>query len=64
MANNVIANIVFTDDDWEIQKASLQHADGNLNLTAKVHQVNDASSPASAQIESAAYQCKKIILCV
>ena len=40
-ASNVIANVFFKDDDWEIKQASLQHADGSFNLTAKVHQVND-----------------------
>ncbi len=28
-ANNVIANVVFKNDDWEVRQASLQHADGN-----------------------------------
>jgi hypothetical protein len=48
-ASNVIANILFTNDAFEIQKASLLHADGSFNLTAKIHQGNGAYNQANIQ---------------
>jgi hypothetical protein len=59
-ANNVVANIFFKDDDWEIRKASLKHADGSFNLAAKVHQVNDVFHQASAQINLQHINVKKL----
>lgn len=40
-ATGVNADMLFENNDWGIQKASLQHADGSFNLSAKVHQVNN-----------------------
>jgi hypothetical protein len=60
LANNVVANALFTDNDWEIQKASLQHADGNFNLTAKLHQVNDAYQTASMQMDLSHINIQKL----
>ncbi|HEY2727853.1 MAG TPA: AsmA-like C-terminal region-containing protein, partial [Parafilimonas sp.] len=59
-ANNVTANILFEGDDWQIQKAFLQHADGTFNLTAKVHQVNDALHQLSAQMDLKHINIKKL----
>lgn len=59
-ASNVIANVFFKDDDWEIKKASLHHADGNFNLTAKVHQVNDRLHQISAHIDLQHINVKKL----
>jgi hypothetical protein len=59
-ANNVTANILFQEDDWEIQKAYLQHADGTFNLTAKVHQVSDALHTISAQMNLQHINVKKL----
>ncbi len=60
MASNVIANVVFKDDDWEIKQASLQHADGSLMLTAKVHQVNEQLHQATAQVNLQHINVKKL----
>lgn len=59
-ASNVTANIFFKDDDWQIKQASLQHADGNFNLTANMHQVNDAMQQATAQISLQHMNVKKL----
>ncbi|MBV9961100.1 MAG: hypothetical protein JO072_02535 [Parafilimonas sp.] len=59
-ASNVVANAIFTDNDWEIKKASLQHADGSFNLTAKVHQVNDELHQMSAQMNLQHINVKKL----
>jgi hypothetical protein len=60
LANNVTANILFEENDWQIQKASLQHADGTFNLTAKVHEVNDALHQLSAQMNLQNINIKKL----
>jgi hypothetical protein len=59
-ATNVTANILFQEDDWQIQKAFLQHADGTFNLTAKVHQVSDALHQLSAQMNLQHINVKKL----
>lgn len=59
-ANNVTANILFEGDDWQVQKAFLQYADGVFNLTAKVHQVNDALHQLSAQMNLQHINVKKL----
>ncbi len=61
LATNVTADIFFREDDWQIQKAYLQHADGTFNLTAKVHQVNDALHQLTAQIDIANINIKKLL---
>jgi hypothetical protein len=50
MASNVVANVFFKEDDWEIRKAFLQHADGNFNLTAKVKEVTDDFHQVNTQV--------------
>jgi hypothetical protein len=60
LANNVTANILFEEDDWQIQKAYLQHADGTFNLTAKVHQVSDVLHQLSAQMNLQNINIKKL----
>ena len=59
-ANNVTANILFQEDDWQVQKAFLQYADGTFNLTAKVHQVSDALHQLSAQMNLQHINVKKL----
>lgn len=49
-ASNAMANLSFNGDTWEIQKAYLQHADGSLDLKAKVHQVSDVLNQANIQV--------------
>ncbi len=60
VASNVTANIAFTNTDWEVTQASLQHADGNLNLTAKVHEVNDELHQAIIQTNLQHINIKKL----
>ncbi len=40
-ATNVEALLGFTNNDIDIAKVSLQHADGRLNIKANIHQVNN-----------------------
>src|SRR6478735_19310 len=49
-ATNVAANIFFKNNDWEVKQATLQHADGNFKLTAKVHEINNAMHQLSTQV--------------
>lgn len=60
IANNVIANIHFKANDWEIQHASLQHADGNLDLTATLQQLQNGYHRANAQINLQHINIKKL----
>jgi hypothetical protein len=59
-ASNVMAALSFNGDNWEIQKAYLQHADGSLDLSAKVHHVNDASSQANIQMNMQHMNVRKL----
>ncbi|MEO8713146.1 MAG: AsmA-like C-terminal region-containing protein, partial [Parafilimonas sp.] len=59
-ASNVIANVFFKNDDWEIKQASMLHADGSFNLTAKVHQVNDNLHQLSAHVNLQNINVKKL----
>ncbi len=49
-ASNVVAALTFNGDNWEIQKAYMQHADGSLDLSAKVHHVDNTLSQANLQL--------------
>ena len=59
-ANNVTANILFEENDWQIQKAYLQHADGTFNLTAKVNEVSDVLHQVTAQMNLQHINVKKL----
>ena len=60
LATNVTASIFFQEDDWQIQKAYLQHADGTFNLTAQVHQLSDSLHHLAAQLDLANINVKKL----
>jgi hypothetical protein len=60
IASNVIANVFFKDDDWEVKQASMLHADGSFNLTAKVQQVNDNLHQLSAHVNLQNINVKKL----
>ncbi len=49
-ARNVQANIAFKNNDMEVEKVSLQHADGRLTMNARIHQVNDNYHEASTNV--------------
>src|SRR4051794_15832614 len=49
-ANNVQGRIAFANNDMDIQKVALQHADGRLTMNGKVHQVNEHYNDASANL--------------
>jgi len=59
-AHKVIANAVFQENDWQIKQASLQHADGNFSLSAKVHQLSDDSQLADVLINLQHIDVKKL----
>ncbi len=60
IANNATANILFQENDWGIQKAYLQFADGSFDLAAKVHQVNDVTHQLDAQLNLQHIDVKKL----
>ena len=49
-ADNVVAQLLFHGNDWEIQKANLSHAGGNMSLTGNVHQVNSNYNKATQSL--------------
>jgi hypothetical protein len=59
-ADNVIAQVLFHGDDWEIQKANLSHADGSLSLTSSLHQVNSNYHQATAMLSAKSVDVKKL----
>ncbi len=59
-ASNANAVLLFTNKDWEIQKAFLQFADGSFNLAAKVHQANNISHQVNAQLDLQHINVKKL----
>ncbi|HYJ65169.1 MAG TPA: AsmA-like C-terminal region-containing protein [Parafilimonas sp.] len=59
-AGNTTAVLLFTNNDWEVQKAFLQFADGSFNLSAKVHQVNNVSHQVNVQMDLQHVNVKKL----
>ncbi len=59
-ASNATAILLFTNNDWEVQKAFLQFADGSFNLTAKVHQLNNTAHQLSVQTDLQHINVKKL----
>ena len=59
-AGNANAVLLFTSNDWEIQKASFQFADGSFNLAAKMHQANNVSHQVSANLDLQHINVKKL----
>lgn len=49
-ADNVMAQVVFFGDDWQVQRATLSHAGGTLSVTGAMHQVNDNYHQASSKV--------------
>ena len=50
VARNVEGQVSFNNDDININKVALQHADGNLNMQANIHHVSDSYDDASAKV--------------
>ncbi len=59
-ASNAVAVLLFTSNDWEIQKAYLQFADGSFNLSAKVHQAGNGAQQVSMQTDLQHVNVKKL----
>lgn len=59
-AKNMNAVVVFRTNDWEIQKASLLHADGRVDLTAKVSELNQHYHRASMVVNLQHLNVKKL----
>ncbi len=49
-AKNVEAELGFVNNDINVAKVALQHADGTLNMQANIHQVNNSYSQASTKL--------------
>ena len=49
-AKNVQAQLAFTNNDINVAKVSLDHADGKLNLSANIHQVNGSYHQATTKL--------------
>ncbi len=50
VARNVEGQVNFNNDDINITKVALQHADGTLNMQANIHHVSDTYDDASAKV--------------
>ncbi|MEP7317095.1 MAG: AsmA family protein [Panacibacter sp.] len=59
-AGNVQAQLLFQQDDWEIQNASLQHAGGSLTVSGKIHQVNPDYHEATAKVNLQNVDVRKV----
>jgi hypothetical protein len=59
-ASNATAILLFTNNDWGIQKAALQFADGSFNLTANVRQLNNTAHQVNVQIDLQHINVKKL----
>jgi len=59
-ADNVQAQVLFQQDDWEIQKANLLHAGGSFSVTGKIHQVNANYHQASAKLKLQNVDVRKV----
>jgi hypothetical protein len=59
-ADNVVAQVLFHGDDWEIQKADLIHAGGRLSITSSLHQVNANYHMANAKLNAQNVDVRKL----
>ena len=59
-AENAEAQLLFQQDDWEIQKAFLQHAGGSLSVSGKIHQVNPDYHLATAKLNLQNVDVRKV----
>ena len=59
-ADNVIAQVLFHGNDWEIQKANLSHAGGNLAVTSSLHEVNSNYHEATAKLVAQSVDVRKL----
>lgn len=60
VAQNVMANLVFKDDYFQVKKAALQHADGSLYLTAAVQRTSPAQSRLNARLSLQRVDVRKL----
>ncbi|MGI8952197.1 MAG: AsmA-like C-terminal region-containing protein [Chitinophagaceae bacterium] len=51
IGQNAQAQLLFQQNDWRIQQASLEHGDGKLNLNAKLHMINSNYHQATANVQ-------------
>ena len=59
-ATNAETQLLFQQDDWEVQKAYLQHAGGSLNVSGKIHQVNPSYHEANATLNLKNVDVRKV----
>jgi hypothetical protein len=59
-ADNVVAQILFHGNDWEIQKANLAHAGGSLSLTSTLHEVNSNYHRATSKLIAKSVDVRKL----
>src|SRR5205085_9040826 len=60
-ATNVQARVTFDNNDINVHKVALNHADGKLTMDAKVHQVNEHYNNASANINLENINIEKLL---
>lgn len=60
-ASNVSANAVFTNNGWEIKKATMQHADGSFQMEASVHHANNGVHEINTRINLQHINIKKLL---
>lgn len=59
-ARSLGATVIFRTNDWEIQHASLLHADGKVSMSAKVVDVNQRSHNASMVVDLQGLNVRKL----
>ncbi len=59
-ANNMEAQFLFEQDDWQVQKAFLQHAGGSFTVSGKIHQVNASYHEAVAELNLRNVDIKRV----
>lgn len=59
-ADNMEAQFLFQQDDWEVQKAFLQHAGGSFSVNGKIHQVTPNYHEAIVKLSLQNVDVKKV----
>jgi hypothetical protein len=59
-ADNVVAQIAFRPNEWNIEKATLLHAGGNLSVTGDIRQVNSRYNHATTKLNVQSVDVRKL----
>jgi len=59
-ADNVVAQLTFQPDEWDIEKLTLLHAGGSMSVTGNVHQVNANYNKANTKLTAQNVDVRKL----